>query len=76
MDKIQSVDVVDDLVTEDEAAKILHQAPRTLTVWRCDGKGPRYTKLGRRIFYRRSWLGEYIEKQTVSPTPKGGQANV
>jgi len=69
----QTVDVLDDLVDEGEAAEILHQAPRTLTVWRCHGKGPRYTKLGRRVFYRRTWLNQYIDQQTVSPMGKGGK---
>lgn len=75
MNEIQPVDVLDDLVSEEDAAKVLHQAPRTLTVWRCHGKGPRYTKLGRRVFYRREWLREYAEAQTVMPTPKGGHAD-
>lgn len=76
MNHTQIVDVLDDLVDEGEAAKILHQAQRTLTVWRCHGKGPQYTKLGRRVFYRRQWLREYADAQTVVPTNKRGQADV
>ncbi|MBU1001409.1 MAG: helix-turn-helix domain-containing protein [Proteobacteria bacterium] len=33
------------------AALILGLSAGTLEVWRCLGKGPRYMKIGRRVFY-------------------------
>lgn len=33
------------------AAKILGLSAGTLEVWRCHGRGPRYRKIGRRVFY-------------------------
>ena len=34
------------------AAKILGLKPGTLEVWRSMGRGPRFCRIGRRIFYR------------------------
>ena len=34
------------------AAKILGLKPGTLEVWRSLGRGPRFCRIGRRIFYR------------------------
>lgn len=34
-----------------KAALILGLSAGTLEVWRCLGKGPRYKKIGRRVFY-------------------------
>jgi hypothetical protein len=61
------VDVFEDLIDESEAANLLHQLPRTLAVWRCERRGPRFVKLGRRVFYRRSDLRAYVLAQTVAP---------
>lgn len=63
--------IEDDLVAEEEASNILRQKPRTLTVWRSIGKGPRYLKLGRNVFYRRQWLREYMESCAVDTSKKG-----
>jgi len=73
MHEDNSDDVFDDLESEERSAAYLHQAQRTLTVWRCAGKGPRYMKLGRKVFYRRLWLRQYMEQQTVIPKIRGGQ---
>jgi hypothetical protein len=67
MEQIESVDVLEDLVDEAEAARLIHQNARTLTVWRCERKGPRFVKLGRRIFYRRSDLRAFVLSQTRAP---------
>jgi hypothetical protein len=49
-----------DFLTQEEAATELKVCKRTLDRWRSLGEGPPITKLGRRIFYRRSstqaWL--------------------
>ena len=50
----------DDLLSETEAATLLRQKPRTLTIWRSRGKGPNYIKLGRSVFYRRQVIIDFI----------------
>ena len=67
----------DDLLTTEEAAKILRCEKKTLINWRREGKGPPFVKLGRKVFYRRGDLREYILKcrrQSTSdlapPNPK------
>ncbi|NHT77530.1 helix-turn-helix protein [Rhizobium sp. PP-WC-2G-219] len=62
--------MTDDLFDEDEAAKILRQKPRTLTVWRSTGKGPRFLKLGRRVFYRKEWLTDFLATCEVDPSAR------
>ncbi|MDH7805520.1 MULTISPECIES: helix-turn-helix transcriptional regulator [unclassified Rhizobium] len=67
MEKIEQVDVLDDLIDETEAARLIHQTPRTLTVWRGEKKGPAFVKLGRRVFYRKSDIRAFVVAQTVKP---------
>lgn len=50
----------DDLLSETDAAAMLRQKPRTLTIWRSRGKGPNYIKLGRSVFYRRKVIIDFI----------------
>lgn len=50
----------DDLLSETDAAAMLRQKPRTLTIWRSRGKGPNYIKLGRSVFYRRQVIIDFI----------------
>ncbi|MGO1080137.1 helix-turn-helix transcriptional regulator [Inquilinus sp. CA228] len=33
----------------------------TLDQWRVRGEGPRYTKRGRLVWYRKSWIDEFFE---------------
>ncbi len=40
----------------------------TLEVWRCLGKGPRYRKVGQRVFYAPEDLKEYSNGQVVETT--------
>ena len=42
-------------------------APQTLALWRCKGRGPKYVKLGSRVFYRGGDLNEFIESRLVEP---------
>lgn len=49
-----------DLLTEAEAADVLHVAVRTLRNWRALRKGPRYRKIGARMVrYHRADLVEF-----------------
>ena len=51
----------DDLVPEAVIAAELGQFVKTLSVWRTQGRGPAFVKVGRKTFYRRedvaAWLG-------------------
>jgi hypothetical protein len=33
---------------------------KTLEVWRCRSRGPKYKVVGRRVFYEQTWLDEYM----------------
>jgi hypothetical protein len=57
----------EELVPDTEVAKILHQRTQTLAAWRCEKKGPAYVKVGRRVFYRRSDISEWLGKQRHQP---------
>jgi hypothetical protein len=60
----------DELLSDPDAAVILHVKEKTLPQWRCRGVGPVYIKIGRRCFYRRSALYAWIAAQERDPTRK------
>ena len=33
---------------------------KTLEVWRCKKRGPKYKKVGSRVYYERPWLDEFL----------------
>ena len=41
---------------------------KTLCVWRCLGRGPRFIKLARKVFYRLDDLDAFIETACVVDT--------
>lgn len=43
-----------------EAATFLCLSPGTLEVWRSQGRGPMYAKLGRRVVYDRIDLEKFV----------------
>jgi hypothetical protein len=45
-----------DFLTPDEAASELKICTRTLDRWRRLGEGPKVTKIGRRVYYRRIYV--------------------
>lgn len=51
-----------------EAAEFLSLAPTTLNKWRVHGGGPKFTKLGRRIFYPQSALESFVAAKTYPHT--------
>lgn len=69
-------DEPEDLLTTVEAARSLRFSPRTLERYRVTGEGPEYLKLGRRVFYHREKLDEWIElkwrRSTSDPGPPNG----
>ncbi|WP_345154480.1 helix-turn-helix domain-containing protein [Arthrobacter ginkgonis] len=50
-----------DLVTREEAARILHQTPKTLANWHSARIGPKCTIVGRRALYRREDVIAFFE---------------
>lgn len=48
-----------------EAAKYLQLSTSTMDKLRCQGKGPRFLRLGGRIFYRQADLDEYLALAVV-----------
>ena len=59
--------------TSDPALALI-ATPGTLAVWRCHGKGPRYTRFGNRILYLgvdlNAWLDEHIVEPDASNRTK------
>ena len=49
---------------------------KTLEFWRYSGAGPRYTKAGRRVLYRRDWIDEWLEGRSVTSTAEAKVAGV
>lgn len=57
-----------ELMTPAEGAIYLHLSASTLARWRTYGGGPLYLKLGKKIFYRKSDLDQFIVEATRSKT--------
>lgn len=47
----------------------IHQ--KTLAYWRLEGIGPAYTNFGRRVFYERAVLEEYIAAGRINTSDSG-----
>jgi excisionase family DNA binding protein len=54
-----------ELLTIDEAAKLLRVPVATLRWWRHNGTGPRSFKLGRHVMYRHTDIDAWIEQQVA-----------
>ncbi len=50
---------------EDTAARILKCSPALLRKMRRDGRGPRWTRIGRLVRYAESWLREYVDTHAI-----------
>lgn len=53
------------LLSTDEAAQVIRLSPYWLHKARIEGRGPRYVRLGRKVFYRRADLEAYVANCTV-----------
>lgn len=62
-----------DLLDVEGAAAYLGVKKKTLDVWRCLGKGPKYVKFGR-VFYRKADIDAWISSRVVDPEIIGGAA--
>lgn len=57
----------DHLFEPDKAASYIRTPTATLQWWRHMGRGPKYLKVGRRVFYRKSALDEFLAAGEVMP---------
>ncbi len=48
-----------------EASEFLGVQPNTLEVWRCYKKGPKYSKVGRKVMYDINDLEEFFIQNSV-----------
>jgi predicted DNA-binding transcriptional regulator AlpA len=62
-------------LTQLEVAALLRLSPRTLERHRVSGTGPAYTKLGRRVVYRRDEVDAWAARNTVSSTSEADSAH-
>jgi DNA-binding transcriptional MerR regulator len=56
-------------LTNKPAAEELGVSPYTLDKWRHLGIGPRYYKIGNRVFYRREDLRDFLKTRGCEPSP-------
>lgn len=55
------------VLTDVEASKFLGLRPQTLRNWRCQCRGPAYSKIGRRCIYIVQDLEDYRKKNRIDP---------
>jgi Helix-turn-helix domain len=65
-----TINELDELLTESEAARLRRQSIRTLQAERLRGDGCPFVKLGRSVRYRRSDLLRFIEANVKTSTTK------
>ena len=58
------------LLTPDELSLTLEVSINTLQTWRCEGRGPRYIKLGKQVFYRFAELQDWVNEQKAELQPE------
>ena len=52
-----------ELLTDDEFGELSGAAKITRATWRRKGLGPRFIKIGRRVFYRRAEIDAWLLQQ-------------
>jgi predicted DNA-binding transcriptional regulator AlpA len=60
------------LLNNDETADMLCVSRRTLPVWRVQGKGPKFIKIGKLVRYERCELDAWMQANTHSSTSRSG----
>lgn len=64
----------EELIPSAETARLLAVKEQTLAAWRHFGRGPRFCKVGRSIFYRRDDLRAWLGEQMRAPAAKSHAA--
>lgn len=63
--------IIDQVVTDIEAGRILGLAPQTLKNMRCRRTGPKYIKIsGRAVRYRLSELQSFLDRHEIDPAAR------
>ena len=57
----------DQLLSNEQAAERLRLSPQTLRLWRHEGRGPAYHKIGRAVFYHPRDVDAFIASQRRDP---------
>jgi excisionase family DNA binding protein len=55
------------LYTPEELAVMLNVSDHTVLEWRKFNTGPAFTRLGKRVYYRKRDIEEWIEKNVLRP---------
>jgi hypothetical protein len=61
------LDVLDEWLSEQEAADAVHKSVRTLRQWRRKGVGPPYAFFGRTVRYRKPAFVEHFRQGEINP---------
>lgn len=64
------------LLTDAELSVTLEVTAGTLEVWRGQGKGPAWVKLGKRVFYRLTDVRKWIDASKVEPRIGGTEEHM
>ena len=68
----QAQPVARQLLNNDETADMLNVSRRTLPVWRVQGKGPKFIKIGKLVRYERTEIDAWILANTHANTSRQG----
>lgn len=56
------------LLNNDETADMLGVSRRTLPVWRVQGRGPKFIKIGKLVRYKREEIDAWMRQHTYDST--------
>ena len=56
------------LLSTPEAAEYMKVARQTLAIWRLNGKGPTFKKIGSKVYYELAALDLFLSKRTFKST--------
>ncbi len=59
---------ISDLLTVREVAALIRVSKPTLDRWRIEGRGPRYVRVGNRVFYPRAEVERFLAASLVETT--------
>ncbi len=68
----QEQPAVRQLLNNDETADMLNVSRRTLPVWRVQGRGPKFIKIGKLVRYERTEIEAWILANTHANTSRQG----
>ncbi|HKB59833.1 MAG TPA: helix-turn-helix domain-containing protein [Gallionellaceae bacterium] len=66
--KAQPAETAQVMLNTRDAAAFLGGSPTTLEIWRIRGSGPRFVKIGARVFYRKQDLENYVAENIRTST--------